>query len=30
VTPACYARQPPERVWQCAMDLVNADRVLHL
>lgn len=30
VTPACFARVPPEQVWQTAMELVNADRVLHL
>jgi heptosyltransferase I len=30
VAPACYGRLPPERVWQSAMELVNADRVLHL
>jgi len=30
VTPACYARVPPELVWQAAEELVDADRVLHL
>ncbi len=30
VSPACYADLPPERVWQAARELVDADRVLHL
>jgi heptosyltransferase I len=28
--PACYATVPPERVWQAARELVDADRLLHL
>ncbi len=30
VSPACYVDLPPERVWQAARELVDADRVLHL
>ncbi len=30
VRPACYSRLAPERVWQVAADLMNANRVLSL
>ncbi len=30
VAPACYATLPPETVWQAALELLDADRVLHL
>ncbi|MFU8815405.1 MAG: lipopolysaccharide heptosyltransferase I [Pseudomonadales bacterium] len=30
VAPACYARVPPELVWQQALELLDADRVLHI
>jgi len=30
VEPACYAAVAPEGVWSAAMELTNADRILHL